>query len=79
MNTTLKKAKTNFEKNLFKLMSNLVFWKNYGKCEKTYKYQTCNNRKEKKLSSVRTKLSYYKVLHKKFIRNKTEKNTDTYE
>ena len=34
MNTTLKKAKTNFEKNLFKLMSNLVFWKNYGKCEK---------------------------------------------
>ena len=31
----LQKAKNNFEKGFFKMMNNAVFWKNYGKCEKT--------------------------------------------
>ena len=39
MNTKLtQKAKTNFEKDFFKLMNNADFGKNYGKCEKTQKY-----------------------------------------
>ena len=40
---------------------------------------TCNNRKEKKLFSIRTKLSYYKIFHIKFIDNRNEKNTNIYE
>ena len=31
------------------------------------------------MSSVRTKLSHYKVFHRKPISNGSEKNTDTYE
>ena len=34
---------------------------------------TCNNRKEKKLFSIRTKLSYYKVFHIKCIGEGNEK------
>ena len=35
INTKLRqRAKTNFEKDFFKLMSNAVFGNNYGKCEK---------------------------------------------
>ena len=35
---------------------------NNGKCEKTLRYQTCNNRMEKKkLFGIRSKLSYYNV------------------
>ena len=35
----------------------------------------CHNRKKKKLFCVRTKLSYYEVFHRKFIRNRNDKNT----
>ena len=43
------------------------------------RYQTCNNRKEKKLFGVRTKLSYYKVFQRNFVGYRSEKNSDTYE
>ena len=33
---------------------------------------------ERRLFGIRTKLSYYKAFHKKFIRNR-KKNRDTYE
>ena len=41
------------------------FWKNYGKCEKTF--------------NIRTRLSYYKVFHITSIINRNENNTDTYQ
>ena len=39
----------------------------------TYRYKTCHNRNEKKLFGARTKLSYYKVFHRKLISNRNEK------
>ena len=34
MSKDLKKTKIDFEKGLFKLINNAVFWKNYGKYQK---------------------------------------------
>ena len=72
MNTNLRqKAKNNFEKD------ECSFWKNYGKCKKHRSLKTCYNRKEKKLFSIRTKLSHYKVFHIKCISNRNEKTQIT--
>ena len=57
---------------LFKLMNDAVF----GKFEKTQRDKTYQNRKKKKLFTVRTKLSYYKVFHRKCIMNSNEENSD---
>ena len=35
-----------------------------------------SNRKEKKLFSIRTKLSYYNVFHRKFISSGNENNSN---
>ena len=77
MNTDLrKKAKNDFKKDFFQVNEYCRFWKNYGKCNKTY--WTCHNRKKIELLSIRTKLSYYKVFHRTFISNRNNKNRNTY-
>ena len=50
-------------------MNNVVL-KNHRKCEKTQGYQTCSNRKEKKLFGVKTK--YYKAFDRKFVCNRNK-------
>ena len=66
------KPKSNFEKYFFKLMKKSVF----GKLLKIWENIEILNRKEKKLFSIRTKLSYYKIFHRKFISNKNKKNSN---
>ena len=70
MNTKLrKKAKNNFA--VFgKVMENVMKHRNI---------KLCNNRKEKKLFSIRPNISCYKVFHIKFISNRNEKNSNTNE
>ena len=48
MNTELSQKKANFEKDFFELMYNAVFGKNYGKCEKTQRHQTCHKKKKRR-------------------------------
>ena len=79
MNTNLrKKAKNDFEKDFLKLMNIAVFWKNYGKCQnRDIKLATTKSRRNYLVSLIsnyhRTKLSYYKVFHRKFTSYKNLK------
>ena len=43
------------------------------------RHQPYNNRIQKKLFSVRTKLSQHKVFHRKFVSNRNEENSNIYE
>ena len=49
------------------LMNNAAFEKCHRKCEKTQRYQICNNWKKKQLISIRTKLSYNKIFSENLL------------
>ena len=70
MNTKLtQKAKSNFEKDFLKLINNAVF----GKTMENVRKHRNNNRKERKLFSIRTKLSHCKVFHRTFMTTEMRK------
>ena len=59
-------------------MNNTVIEKAVKNVRKHKDIKTCHKKKKKKLFGIRTKLSYYKVFHRKLISNRNEK-WDTYE
>ena len=56
-----------------KVMNNAVFAKNYEK----YDIKLATTEITRNFFSIKTKLSYYKVFHKKFISNRNKENSDT--
>ena len=64
INTKLRKRKQNMT---FKVMINSVFGKTMENVRKHRDIKAINNRKKKKLFSIRTKLSRYNFFRRKFI------------
>ena len=55
-------------------MNNAVFGKTMGNLKKIETLNLQVYKRKEKLFSIRTKLWYYKVFHRKFISNRNEKN-----
>ena len=59
-------------------MNNAVFGKLWKMSEKKDTLNLPQQQKQEKLFSVRTKVSYYKVFHRKLVGYRNEKNSNIY-
>ena len=73
---TLENQEKLFQKVFSQLDELFSFWENYGKCPKTFGHQTFSNKKKKKTSGSRSKLSYYTVLHRKCVECRNDKKLE---
>ena len=60
-------------------MNNAVFEKTMENVRKKQGHLTYNNRNRMQLLGTRTKLSYYKVIHRKFFVYRNGKTSNTHE